>query len=371
MKIVVLGPSFPYRGGISHYTSLLARELEKNNTVKVITFKRLYPNFLWRGKNQMDESQVKIAVPAERILDSINPVSWVKAFQTIWAFQPKMVILQWWHPFFAPCYLVLGALIRLFLDSKICFICHNIYGHESFPLEAVLTKATFLTSHAFIVHSHTDRVKLKRIVPGAEIFTSPHPTYEVFRFGDISSEEAKTLLGWPGKSLLFFGLIRDYKGLDYLIKAMKMVLKKIECRLYIAGDVYHRKETYQAMIRQLELDDHVILIDRYIPNEEVQLFFSAADLVVLPYLTASQSGVIQIAYAFNKPVIATKTGGFQEVVDDGKTGYLVEPGDERALAEAILRFFLHDSPETFAHHIESIRERFSWEKMTTLIESIG
>ncbi|MEN6519713.1 MAG: glycosyltransferase [Armatimonadota bacterium] len=371
MRIIVVGPSFPFRGGIAHYTALLCKSLAESHEVQLVSMSRQYPRLLFPGKTQRDESAVKLVVEgAEPLVDSMNPLSWSHAAKRIREYSPELVIIQWWHPFFAPAFGSLAALCRKF--TKVMFLCHNVLPHEKSGPVRLFTKYALGKGNMFITHSEEDTINLKDILPNAQVRKARHPTYEVFRKQPISKDTARRELGLSQNQnvILFFGLVREYKGLKYLIEAMPAILSSVNAVLVIAGEFYDGKEKYVRLIKDLGIDHCVKITDEYIPNEAVGMYFSAADLVVLPYVTATQSGIAQIAYGFDRPVVTTNVGGLPETVIDGKTGYVVSPEDSYALARAVVRFFEEDKAGEFIDNISAFREEFSWSRLVEAIESL-
>ncbi|CUS80113.1 Glycosyltransferase involved in cell wall bisynthesis [Candidatus Kryptonium thompsonii] len=372
MKIIIVGPVYPYRGGIAHYIKLLYKSLIRNNhDVKIFNFKRLYPNFLFPGKTQFEKSDEVEKIESKRIIDSVNPISWFTTGFKIAKEKPDIVIFKYWLPFFAPCFGITAGIIKLLSNSKIIFICDNITPHEKFPLSKPLSKFAFLFVDHFIVQSTSVEEDLLKIKPRASYKKVFHPIYEIFG-KPIDRNEARKLLGIrpDEKILLFFGYIRGYKGLDLLLKSMKLVLSKFPVKLLVAGEFYEDPKRYYKIVEEEGIADFVIFKSEYIPNDEVKVYFCASDLVVLPYISATQSGIVQIAYNFNKPVIATNVGGLPEVVIDGETGFVVEPSSEK-LAEAIIKFFEWDLAETFSKNIENVKEKFSWEHLVQILEELS
>lgn len=373
MKIVIIGPAYPYRGGIAHFTGLLYKNLtRKNHNVKIFNFKRLYPKFLFPGKTQFESSFEELEkIESKRIIDSINPINWFITGLKIAREKPDTVIFKYWLPFFAPCFGTIAGIIKIFSNSKIIFICHNITPHEKFPLAKLLSKFAFLFVDHFIVQSTSVEEDLIKIKPKASYKKVFHPIYEIFGEA-IDRNEARKLLGIKPdeKVLLFFGYIREYKGLDLLLKSMNLVLSKFPVKLLVVGEFYEDPKRYYKIVEEEGIEDFVIFRSEYIPNDEVKVYFSASDLVVLPYVSATQSGIVQIAYNFNKPVIATNVGGLPEVVIYGETGFVVEPSSEK-LAEAIVRFFDLDLGETFSKNIENVKGKFSWEHLVRVVEELS
>lgn len=371
MRIAIVGPSHPFRGGIAHYTALLCNSLANEHQVKLISFSRLYPSLFFPGKTQTDSSEAKIAVDnTSQVLDSMNPLSWARSARRIKSFNPDLVIFQWWHPFFAPAYAAIARRCRSF--SKVLFLCHNVIPHEKSGPTKLLSRHALRRGDLFIVHSEEDLLNLKTMLPHAVARKAKHPSYEVFNAKKISASAARTELGIPHdkKVILFFGLVREYKGLKYLIQALPEVVNSIDATLVIAGEFYDNPEPYLTLIKSLGLEHRVILKNEYVPNERVATFFAAADLLVLPYITATQSGIVQIAYGFDKPVVTTNVGGLPEVVKDGLTGYVVPPSDPKALSDAIISFFKDSDPKVFAKNIRNMQAEFSWDRMVETIEQL-
>jgi glycosyltransferase involved in cell wall biosynthesis len=243
--------------------------------------------------------------------------------------------------------------------------------HESTLLDRILSRYAFLSAKYFIVHSEEDRSNLLSFKPTAVVRRNPHPTYSIFgEFSSYGKSQARIELGICSdkRVVLFFGLIRAYKGLKCLIRAMAKVVNSIDCVLLIVGEFYESKEEYLTLIKQLGLEQHIIVRDEYVKNEAVSLYFSSADVVVLPYVTATQSGIVQVAFGLNKPVITTNVGGLPEAVEDGKTGFIVDPESPDKLAEAILKFYAGDYEATFARNITANAGAFSWSAEVKTIE---
>jgi len=372
MKICIIGPTYPYRGGISHYNTLLCENLKKKHNIKSISFERLYPSFLYPGKDQKDlNSKINIKTDSEYLIDSINPLTWIHAFLRIKKEQPGILIFHWWTPFFTPVYFAISFLTRYLINTKILMICHNVLPHEKKKIDKILTKIVYKNVDFFIVHSEEDFKNLRTLMPNAKAKRTHLPTFEYFKTGnniDLHSH-SKEELNLKNKTILFFGFVREYKGLNHLIEAMPKVLEKLKVDLLIVGEFWDDKDKYINQIKQLGIENHVLIIDRYVPNEEIDFYFSAADVVVLPYISATQSAIIQIAYAFDIPVITTCVGGLPDVVKDGETGYIVPSEDANALSKAIVLYFEEDKKRDFQSNIKKQRDIFSWDKMVEVIES--
>ena len=362
MKITILSTAFPYRGGISNFTGLLYKELIKNHEVKVITFKRQYPSILFPGKSQVEEGETPARIPTKQIIDSINPLNWLIVGKLIRRDMPDLVILTYFLPFFAPCFGTISKLIKKIKTTKTLAICHNIIPHERKPGDKILTKFFFNTVDYFIVLSKKVQNDLLNLKPNAKNKFLPHPIYSVFG-ESIDKESAKKHLGLnEEKVILFFGFIRDYKGLDILFEAIAYLRDKINLKLIVAGEFYSNEEKYKKLIKELQIQERLLLFTDFIPTHEVKYYFSASDAVILPYRSATQSGIVQIAMNFKKPVIAANVGGLSEVVKDNKTGFIVEKENSRALGDAILEFYSKGREREFVGNIEDELDKYSWER---------
>ncbi|MBN1351623.1 glycosyltransferase [candidate division KSB1 bacterium] len=373
MKIILIGTAYPMRGGIAHYVALLYENLKKaGHDVKIISFKRQYPDRFFPGKTQEDNSKEIIELDSLPLIDSINPFNWINVFRKIRAEKPDIIIYKYWMPFFAPCYGTIALLTRCFSKSKTCFLCDNIIPHERRFYDGLLTWWGLLSVDYFIVQSKSVRQDLLKFRPKAVFKEVPHPVYEIFK-NSYSQPDAKLKLGIDAaeKVILFFGYIRAYKGLNLLIEAFPLMMQKMKMRLIVAGEFYEGREQTLDQIEKLKLGKSLILKDDYIPNEEVGIYFSAADVVVLPYISATQSGIIQIAYNYNKPVITTRVGGLHEVVRNGITGFVIPPQQPQAIAQAVIRFFEEDRKSEFSENIKTEKKKYSWERMVEAIEGFG
>lgn len=370
-KIVLIGPVYPYKGGIAHYTSLMYQTLSKKYDVEMISYKMQYPKWLFR-KEQKDYSNDMFKVENTKFrIHTANPFNIIKVGMNIRRMQPDLVIMQWWHPYFAPCYRILE--MAMGKKIKTCFICHNVFPHERFPMDRLLTKLVLKRGASFIVHSKSDGKDLLTIKDKANYKQNPHPTYNAFKIRNLSKEQAREELGKKkeDKILLFFGFVREYKGLKHLLNAMPMVKEKIgDVKLMVVGSFGDDKEDYIRLIKENNIEDMVEVIDGYTPDDEVEKYFSACGLVVLPYESATQSGIVQIAYGFEKPVVVTNVGGLPDVVTDGKTGYVVEPQNVEQLASAIVDYYEKNKEAEFCENVKQEAYRFDWERMREAIEEL-
>ncbi len=370
-KIVLVGPVYPYKGGIAHYTGLMYRALAKHNDVYMMSYKLQYPKILFR-KEQRDYSNDTFKInETDFHINTANPFNWVNTAVKIRKLKPELVIIQWWHPYFSPCYL---SICKFLGNIKVLFVCHNVFPHERFPIDKLLTRHTLGIGDYFIVQSAQDEADLLSIKKNAIYRKTAHPTYNAFKLRNLTREDGRKLLQYDEseKILLFFGFVRAYKGLKHLLKAMPAVMKELPgTKLLVVGDFAGDKDRYLELISELKIDDTVDIYDGYIPDWEIEKYFAACDLVVLPYESATQSGIIQIAYGFEKPVIATNVGGLPEVVLDGKTGYIVEPFESDDLARKIIKFFQEDKAGFFQINIRAEARKYSWDRMAELIEELG
>lgn len=370
-KIVLIGPVYPYKGGIAHYTSLLYKALSQKYDVEMISYKMQYPGILFRKEQRDYRNDVFKVETAQFLIHTANPLNIIKTAVQIKNMHPDLVIMQWWHPYFAPCYRIMEAVFGK--KTKKMFVCHNVFPHERFPLDRVLTKLVLNQADYFLLHSESDVGDLRTIRPDAQYRLNPHPSYNVFKIRDITKRQAREelLLSAEEKVLLFFGFVREYKGLKYLIAAMPEVRRQLgRVRLIVAGSFGSDRVSYLHMIDEYEVNDCIEVVDGYIADNEVEKYFAACDIVVLPYESATQSGIVQIAYGFEKPVIVTNVGGLPDVVADRQTGYIVERGNSKQLADAIIRYYKDGMEKRFAEQVRKEADRFSWDRLVEKIDDL-
>ncbi len=364
MKIVMIGPGYPYRGGLAQFNHQLYYHLSRQHQVTFFTFTRQYPSLLFPGKTQLDTSQQRPPVPTIRVLDTINPLTYWKTFHLIQKINPDIVFYRYWMPFFAPAFGTITMLTHFKLPAKTVFLCDNIIPHERRPGDRLLTRYVFRYVDGFVVMSGQVEQELLQFKPHAPYLRLFHPVFHHFP-PPVERRKALQYLNLSDKpTLLFFGFVRHYKGLDILLESLNQIRQQLDCQLIIAGEFYEKEAQYQSYIEKHGLQDCVYTFNRYIPNEEVPYFFSAADVVVLPYRSATQSGIVPVCYYYQKPVIATAVGGLPEVVETDRTGLLVPPNDPVSLGNAILRFFKHNFASTMRPHLQQMHQRFSWEYFT-------
>lgn len=373
MKIDLIGPSYPFRGGISYYSTLLFKNLKTKHATQFYSFKRQYPRFLFPGKTDRDYSTPPLMDAEVRpILDSVNPISWLYVASKIVRDKPDVTIFPWWVAFWAPQFLTIIFVLKLFSKTKILFICHNILEHEKNWMKIFISKCVLSRGDYFIVHSKEEKERLFKATGKTQVMVNFHPTYEALNPGQIQKEEAREKLGVTEDNIiLFFGFVREYKGLKYLLEAMPDILKKIDARLVIAGEFWDDKNHYLKLINKLNLENNVTIIDKYIPMEETPYIFYAADIVCLPYISVAGSGLVQLAFGFNKPVVVSRIGALSEVVRDKETGFLVSPENPHDIAEAVVSFFTDCNRDEMIESIKKNKEKFSWNHLVKSIEGFG
>ncbi|EGB14691.1 glycosyl transferase group 1 [Pseudodesulfovibrio mercurii] len=369
MRVSLVGPTHPYRGGISHHTTLLCEALKKDHEVQFISYKRQYPAILFPGKSDKDPSADGLHVEGvDFLVDSVNPFTWLQTARAVVRFKPDLLVLPWWVVFWAPLYLVLITWVRWFLPTRVVFLCHNVLEHEPSALKRAITRLTLSRADRIVTQSQQESEKAKALL-GADfpVVTGFHPTYVSLAGGSMDREQAVRELNLSGNVLLFFGFVRPYKGLDVLLEAMPSVLASRDVTLMVVGEFWKDKDAYLEQLDRLGLGEHVRLVDEYVPNEHLGRYFAAADLVVQPYRSASGSGVSQLAYGFGKPVVATRVGNLAEVIEDGRNGLLVPPSDAAALADALVRGLDGPKLAELTDNARLTKERFSWDRLVALI----
>ncbi len=363
LKIAILSCFYPYRGGISQFNACLLQELEKKHTVKAFNFKRQYPDILFPGKTQYVTKEDN-AVPVESmaLLDTANPFSYAATAKAIREWNPDLLIMRYWMSWFAPS---LGYIARhMEKHCKVISILDNVIPHEPHFFDRPFTKWFLKPQNGFVVLCNAVKNDLLDIAPNARHICTPHPLYS--HFGEkMKKEDACKAIGAPEckdtRNILFFGLIREYKGLDLLIEAFGKLDKNY--RLIVAGEPYGSFDKYSRLIDSNPNKENIILNTNYIEDSQVSKYFSSADVCVLPYRSATQSGISSISYHFEVPMITTDVGGLKETIGDRGTGTIIPDGNPETIAKAIEDYF---SPENSAGREEMVRcikmekERLSW-----------
>jgi glycosyltransferase involved in cell wall biosynthesis len=371
MRITIVGTAYPLRGGIAHYNALLYRELSKKHDVDIVTFRRQYPSLLFPGSTQMESGGEMFRVPSRALVDSINPFNWVSVGRSIRDAAPGLIIFKYWLPFFGPCFGTIARIAKRGTRTKVALICDNVIPHEKRVGDAAFTRYAFRAADYFIVQSDAVERDLLKFWPKAAYRKVPHPIYSMFGTA-VDKHQARAALGITAQRvLLFFGYIRRYKGLGVMIEAIAKTDPSLDVHLMVVGEFYDNEERFRKQVAELKLEGRVRFNADYVPNDQVALHFSAADAVVLPYSSATQSGIAQIAYNFDKPVIATAVGGLQEVVLDNITGFIVPPRDAKALAKAIERFYCEEREAEFSARVRQEKQKYSWENLARALEDLA
>jgi glycosyltransferase involved in cell wall biosynthesis len=367
MRIAYLSTFYPFRGGIAQFNSSLFKEFKKQHDVQAFTFKRQYPNIFFPGRTQyVVNNENSDSVHGVQLLDSINPFSYLATTNRIKNFNPDILIMKYWMPFFSPS---LGTVAKLLQShTKVISILDNIVPQEKRFFDNSLTKYFLKHSDGFVIMSETVKNDLITLKSNAKFIKKEHPVYDHFGQKIERDEAIKHLkLSSDKKTLLFFGFIRDYKGLDVLIKAFDFLDDSYQ--LIIAGESYGSFKKYQHIIDSTKNKKNVHVFNEYINNSNVHIFFSAADVCVLPYKSATQSGIATIAYYFDLPLIATDVGGLKESIRDKGTGIIVERCEPNLIAQAIEDYFIGQQSNRFIPNIKNVKEKLSWKNFAdSLIE---
>jgi glycosyltransferase involved in cell wall biosynthesis len=377
-KVILIGPAHPLRGGLATYNERLIREYRSMGCdASIFTFSLQYPSILFPGKTQYSSEPPPEDIPIRIRVNSVQPLNWISVGRELKRLRPDLVIVKYWIPFMAPCFGTICRILRKNRHSRVISVVDNIIPHEQRPGDHFLSSFWVKSVDGFVAMSHAvmhDLQMFDKIKPKAYC---PHPLYD--NFGEkMEKAEAKRSLGLDQNVpvILFFGFIRDYKGLDLLLEAMATEgLKKLPAKLLIAGEFYCDPVPYQKIIEKHQLADRIIFHNDFIPDSKVRNYFSAADLVVQPYKNATQSGVSQIAYHFDKPMVITDVGGLAEFVPDGRVGFVVPP-EPSAISTAIIRFYKENRESEFTFNASIEKQKYTWQRMvetinTTFVSSCG
>jgi D-inositol-3-phosphate glycosyltransferase len=366
-KIIIITPAHPLRGGIAASGERLAQAFQaKGHEVKIYTFSLQYPSFLFPGKTQYSDDSKPQDLDIQVVINSVNPFNWLKVGRQIEAEKADLIICRFWLPFMGPS---LGSILRLVKRnkmSKIIGLIDNIIPHEKRVGDRTFAQYFVDACDAFVVMSSSVKAEMAQFSKKPCYYT-PHPIYDIY--GErVSKEAALDFLKLPNnvRYILFFGFIRKYKGLDLLIEALSLLKNRnADCsnlKLLVAGEFYGDEAYYHELIKSQNLENQLIIKSDYIPTEEVRYYFGAADMVVQPYRSATQSGISQIAYHFEKPMIVTNVGGLSEIVVNNEAGYVVEPTPQY-IADALVKFYQNGNAERLAEGVKKNKDRFSWEAM--------
>jgi glycosyltransferase involved in cell wall biosynthesis len=373
-KVVIIGPAYPLRGGLATYNERLARAFkEAGDDSEIVTFSLQYPDFLFPGQTQFSTDPAPQDLKIKALINSVNPLSWLKTGLYLKKQKPDIVIFRYWLPFMGPA---LGTIARLISGNKhtrILAITDNVIPHEKRPGDTAFTKYFLSACHGFITMSKSVLEDLKKFAPNKPALYQPHPLYD--NFGESQPKTvAKTALNLDLETnyILFFGFIRAYKGLDLLLEAFadEHLAKLKNLKLIIAGEYYEDSEPYEVLIKKYNLENRIVRATDFIPNSQVATYFSASDLIVQPYKHATQSGVSQIAYHFDKPMLVTDVGGLAELIPDGKVGYVTQP-NPKAIADAIYDFYTSGKEAYFIEQVKFYKQQFSWKTMVAAIKEVA
>ena len=372
MQVSILGTAHPYRGGLASFNERLARQfLSEGHNTEILTFTLQYPGFLFPGKTQFTEAEAPDDLKILRVLNSLNPLNWISVGRKIRKKKPDVLLIKYWHPFMAPCFGTVARIASGNGSTRVICIFDNVIPHEKSFIDRMLTRYFLKSVNGAIVMSGSVLDDLKSFNINFPVTCNPHPLYD--NYGKpLSREEALLKLNLPADNsyMLFFGFIRAYKGLDLLLEAFaEKNLRNGKLKLIVAGEFYENDKPYRDIIAKHDMGSDVILVDRFIGENEVASFFSAADLIVQPYRSATQSGVTQIAYHFGKPMLVTNVGGLGEIVKNGECGYVVNP-DPQSVSAAIRDFFTNNRYDEFSAGVNREKSRFTWDKLTAAIIDI-
>jgi glycosyltransferase involved in cell wall biosynthesis len=372
MHVIIVGTAYPYRGGLSAFNERIAYEYQQQgNDVEIYTFSLQYPGFLFPGKTQYSDEPAPKGLKIVRKVNSCNPFNWLRVGREIRKKRPDLMITKYWLPFMAPCLGTIERQVRKNRHTRIISILDNIIPHEHRPGDRLFSKYFVRSTDGFVAMS-------KSVLNDLSLFDTrkprrfcPHPLYD--HYGDlISKEDALQQLGLDTKYryVLFFGFIRGYKGLDLLLQAFAdRRLAERNVKLLVAGEFYGDPKPYMDLMEQLHLHDRVALHTDFIPDSQVNRYFRAADIVAQPYKSATQSGVTQIAFHFEKPMLVTNVGGLPEIVPDGKIGYVVEP-DAQQIADALVRYYDERKEDEFTVNVQNEKKKYTWSEMTKAIDEL-
>ncbi len=369
MKIISIGPAYPYRGGLASFNDRLSQQFTaEGHDIEIFTFRVQYPGFLFPGKTQYTDSPPPEGIKITRVLNSINPFNWITTGLKIKRAKPDILLIRYWLPFMAPCLGTVARIAKSNNHTSVICIFDNVVPHEKRPGDRLLTKYFTGSIDCAIAMSKTVLDDLHSFRKSIPVKLSPHPLFD--NYGPVIARDKaieSLSLDKECSYLLFFGFIRAYKGLDLLIEAFSDPrLRNRKLKLLVAGEFYEDETPYRDMIKKYHLEKDVIFHNHFISDHEVPMYFSVAEIVVQPYKSATQSGVTQIAFQYEKPMLVTDVGGLREIVGNGKCGYVVKP-DSKHIAEAITDYFDNNRKNQFTTGVKQEKDKFSWDKMTNSI----
>jgi glycosyltransferase involved in cell wall biosynthesis len=376
MKLALIGPAYPLRGGNALFVGHLAEALSEEHDVYVVSYSRLYPKFLFPGTRMEDVSKtsMKATNPDKTValIDCVNPVSWKQTADYINRLKPDLVVVTWWNSFFGAAHR--GILSFLDKATPVFYIAENVVSHESSAANLFLTRLALDEADYFMTLSHRVAESIAKLYPAKPVFEAQLPIYDCYNLdADFNRAAFATSLNLKKNVLLFFGYVREYKGLMFLLDAMPDILERLgrETTLLIVGEFYDKRQKYDEKISALGLEENVKIVSEFVPNEEVGRYFSVSDLVVMPYISGTQSGILNIAYGFRKPVVITNVGGISETVIEGKTGFIIEPRNPKAIADATIKFYASKSEVNFERNIQIAVGENNFKKTLDIFRNIA
>lgn len=372
-NIVIIGPAYPLRGGLATFNERLAQEfLDQGDEVEIVSFSLQYPDFLFPGQTQYATDPGPEHLRIRPLINSVNPLSWLKTGWYLKKKRPDIVLFRFWLPFMGPALGTIARLVRQNRHTRVLALTDNVIPHEKRIGDLPLTRYFLAPIQGFITMSRAVLQDLERLAPAKPKVYHPHPLYDNFGPAEPKPAALAALGLDPAyRYLLFFGFIRAYKGLDLLLEAFADArLQAFPLKLILAGEFYEDAAPYEALIQKHQLADRIIRATEFIPNSQVVHYFCAADLVVQPYKHATQSGVSQIAYHFDKPMLVTDVGGLAELIPHGKAGY-VTAAEPAAIAEALVDFYSHDREGEFTAQLPELKKQFSWQRMAGTIRQLA
>lgn len=372
-KMILVGTAYPYRGGLAVYNERLARSFqEQGYEVEIWTFTVQYPNFLFPGKTQFSTEPAPEGLSIHRKLNSVNPFNWLKVGRQLRKANANLVVMRFWIPYMAPSHGFVARRARKNKQTKVVSILDNVVPHEKGLADKMLARYFIKSINGGVTMSESVLKDANAIDANKKVMFCPHPLYDNFG-AKVSREEALGFLHLDPdyRYMLFFGIIRDYKGLDLLLQAMNDErIKQMKVKLIIAGEFYNNADQYHELEQNLDIKEQLVWHSEFVPDSEVKYYFNAADIVVQPYKSATQSGVTQIAYHFEKPMLVTDVGGLKEIVPDGKVGYVTEV-DPKLIASALVDFFENNRHDAFVQNIQVEKQKYSWSRMVDALVSVS
>ncbi len=372
MKNIIIGPAFPLRGGIANFNEALCKAYGKKQIESsIVSFSLQYPSFLFPGKTQFDNGYSPEGLKIETIINSINPFNWIKIALHIKKQEPDYVIIRYWLPFMGPCLGTIARIIKWNTNIKVIAITDNVIPHEKRIGDTLFTRYFVKCCDGFIAMSQSVLHDLKTFTENTNTRLIPHPIYDIFGEKVNKQQAQQNLnLNTKDKHILFFGFIRNYKGLDLLLKAMAdSRIKALGIKLIVAGEFYEKADEYEKIIQENSLQSSVILHTHYIDSNKVKDYFCAADMIVQPYKTATQSGITQIAYHFERPILVTNTGGLAEIVSHNKVGYVTEINPTE-ISNSLIDFYSNNRENEFSANVKFEKKRFEWSTMVEGIDNL-